>query len=113
MHGADRAQQGCDQRPPTLTAYDAIEAGREFSVVVRDEGGTWVPVTPLRQPFHHASTIAWRDASALMDGQRETGRKLTVIATGLGRTALREDPRRHLWFATYEARVDCVRPVEP
>ncbi len=103
----------CDQRPAPLTGYSEIEAGRAFSLVVVEEGGTWVPASPLRSPLHHASAIDWRDDAGRLEGQRGTGRRLVVVATGLGRTSVREDAQRRLWFTTYAARVECIRALDP
>lgn len=103
----------CDRRANALAAYDAIEPGVVFSIVLVEDHGHWAPAAPLDAPYHHASAIDWRDDARLLEAYRGTGRRLTVIASGIGRTELREDRTRRLWFATYAARVECVRPVAP
>jgi hypothetical protein len=96
--------------PPVLESYDAIEQGRTFSLVIaQDERGVWHPARSLGMPHHHASSIEWRE-SALLDAHR--GARVVVAATGLGRTSLEHDPGRHVWFATYAARIDRVCPEQ-
>lgn len=100
-------------RPPILTAYDAITPDVRFSLVLaRDERGGWGPAERLSMPLHHASTITWTGvthqlASAGVD-------RVLVVATGLGRLSLEHDQARNTWFATYGARVErvCTRWVD-
>jgi hypothetical protein len=103
------ARTECDPLPPTLTRYDAIEEGLRFSLsIVEDENGWWMPAEPLQMPFHHASHIDWEDDRKLL--AHHHGSRVRVVAVGLGRTSIHQDPHRRMWHATYGARVECVVP---
>jgi hypothetical protein len=110
---SDSASASCDDAGyPPLEDYSAITAGARFSLVVRREpSGAWVPITPLRMPLHHASTIVFDPSLDAMIEERERGIPVKVLAVGLGRRSIEHDPRRHAWFATYAARPERACPV--
>jgi hypothetical protein len=98
----------CDPLPAALASYDAITDGAAFTLaLVRDDRGVWVPAERLPMPLHHASAIEWQGADLL---DAHAGARVTVIATGLGRTSIDHDADRNTWFATYAARIERVCP---
>lgn len=102
----------CDSTAhPTLTDYTDVREGAPLSLLVRREpSGAWVPVNALRMPLHHASSLVFEPPLDSLVRDDDRGGPVLVLAVGLGRRAINFDERRHVWFATYAARVSRVCP---
>jgi hypothetical protein len=93
----------------SLTDYSDVHAGLRFSLSVqRNAQGLWQPVTPLRMPMHHASTLLFEPTidSMLTNVAPQVQRRVMVLATGVERRSIEHDPQRGTWFATYVAHPD-------
>jgi hypothetical protein len=112
---AETSAPACDTSAhPTLEDYSEVREGSAFSLLVRREpSGAWAPVHPLRMPLHHASTLVFEPPLDSLVSDAARAGPVLVLAVGLGRRSIVNDPRRHHWFATYAARVAraCAAPL--
>lgn len=92
---------------PELVDYALVTDGGRYRVDVRrDPSGAVVPTRYVAMPLHHASRLAL-DPEAEVRGRLALRQVVRVAFELVGRD-IEHDPSRHVWFATYRARVLAV-----
>ena len=110
--GSIRSCQG-PERVPRLDSYRGIAPQMEFYVDVKwKEPGEFVPIAPVKMPYHHSSRLEWTNLERWPALRQRHGAVLRFRFKCLA-AKIEKVPNQYRWWAAYSAEIEdvCLAPI--